>query len=56
MNVRPDVYICPFRKNNTILFPGGDSKLYTSGSIASSQKMPTKVNESDAIAKIKISV
>ena len=34
----------------------GDSKVYTSGSIASSQRMPTEINESGAIAKIRISV
>ena len=30
------------------------SKMYTSGSIANSQKMLTEINESGAIAKIKI--
>ena len=34
----------------------GESKVYTSGSIASSQRMPTEINESGAIAKIRISV
>ena len=34
----------------------GDSKMYTFGSIASSQRMPTEINESGAIAKIRISV
>ena len=34
----------------------GDSKMYTSGSIASSQRMLTEINESGAIAKIRISV
>ena len=33
-----------------------DSKMYTFGSIASSQRMPTEINESGAIAKIRISV
>ena len=32
----------------------GDSKIYTSGSIANSQRMRTEINESAAIAKIKI--
>ena len=32
----------------------GDSKMYTSGSIANSQRMLDVVNESDAIAKIRI--
>ena len=30
--------------------------MYTSGSIASSQWMPTKINESGAMAKMRISV
>ena len=34
----------------------GDSKMYTSGSITSSQRIPTEINESGAIAKIIISV
>ena len=32
----------------------GDSKMYTSGSIANSQRMLTEINESGAIAKIRI--
>ena len=32
----------------------GDSKMYTSGSIANSQRMLTEINKSDAIAKIRI--
>ena len=32
----------------------GDSKMYTSGSIASSQRILTEINKSDAIAKIRI--
>ena len=34
----------------------GDSKMYTSGSIASSQRMLTKIKETCTIAKIRISV
>ena len=34
----------------------GDSKVYTSGSIANSQRMLTETNESGAIAKIRIPV
>ena len=34
----------------------GDSKMYTSSSIANSQRMQTEINESDTIAKIRISV
>ena len=32
----------------------GDSKMYTSGSIANSQKMLTEINDSDAIVKKRI--
>ena len=32
----------------------GGSKMYTSGSIANSQRMLTEINESGAIAKIRI--
>ena len=49
MNVLPDVYLCPH-------LSWGDTKTYTSGSIASSQRMPTEINKSNAIAKITISV
>ena len=38
------------------LLPWGNSKMYISGSIASSQRMSTEINESDAIAKIRVSV
>ena len=34
----------------------GDSKMYTSGSIASSQRMLTEIKESCTIAKIMVSV
>ena len=34
----------------------GDSKMYTSGSIANSQRMLTEINESGATVKIKILV
>ena len=34
----------------------GDSKMYTSGSIANSQRILTEINESGATAKIKILV
>ena len=44
MNILSDVYICPL------------SKMYIFGSIANSQRMPTEINESGAIAKIRISV
>ena len=35
-------------------FSQGDIKMYTSSSIVNSQRMQTKINESDTIAKIKI--
>ena len=41
MNVLPDVYICPLRKNNSFW---GDSKIYTSGSMENPQRMPTGIN------------
>ena len=53
MNVLPDVYICPLRKNNAPHLP---KRTVTSGSMASSQRMPIEINESDAIPKIRISV
>ena len=34
----------------------GDSKMCTSGSIASSKRMPTEINESGTIANIRTSV
>ena len=34
----------------------GDSKMYTSGSISNSERMPTETNGSGAISKIRISV
>ena len=54
MNVLPYVYISSHRKKNAPLFPEGDSKMYTSSSIANSQRMQTEINESGTIAKIRI--
>ena len=50
-NAFPDVYICPLRKKRCTSSSCVDSKIYTSGSIASSQTMLTEINESGAIAK-----
>ena len=33
-----------------------DNKMYTSGTIANSQMMPTKINKNGAIAKVRILV
>ena len=32
----------------------GDSKMYTPGTIANSQRIPTKINKNGAIAKVRI--
>ena len=34
----------------------GDRKMYTSGTIANSQRMPTKINKNGSIAKVNILV
>ena len=52
MNVLSDVCIFPFRKKNA--FSSGDSKIYTSESIANSQRVLTEINKSGAIAKVAI--
>ena len=52
MNVLSDVCIFSFRKKNA--FSSGDSKIYTSESIANSQRVLTEINESGAIAKVAI--
>ena len=55
MNVLPDVYVCPLRKSAPFL-PEGGSKMHTSRSKANSQRVLTEINESAAIAKIRISL
>ena len=35
------------------IFSWGDRKMYKSGSIANSQKMPTEINKTGAIAKVR---
>ena len=52
MNVLPDVYIYPLRKYTSTSW--GDNKMYTSGSIADSQRMRAKINKSGAIGKTDI--
>ena len=47
------VYLFPHEKLGTSS-SWGDSKMYTSGSIANSQKMLTEINDSDAIVKKRI--
>ena len=49
------VHLSPEKEECTYSF-WGDSKMYTSGSIASSQRMLSEINESGAIAKIRISM
>ena len=49
-------WISKIEMNKFISSSWGNSKMYKSGSIASSQRMPTDMNESDGIAKIRISV
>ena len=47
---------CPLRKRNAPLLPEGTAKCTHMEAISSSQRMPTEINESGAIAKIRISV
>ena len=47
------VYLFPQEEECTSSF-WGDSKMYTSDSIANSQRMLTEINESGAIDKIRI--
>ena len=49
-------WISKIEMNKYISSSWGDSKMYKSGSIARSQRMPTDMNESDGIAKTRISV
>ena len=55
MNVVPDEYICSHRKKRALLLPEGAVKcIYTSSSIANSQRMQTEINESGTLAIIRI--
>ena len=52
MNVLPDVYIyLPPQEEECTSSSLGDSKMYTSGSIANLQRMLSEINKSGAIAK-----
>ena len=52
MNVLPNVYICSLgRKAYLFLIGGGE--MYTSGNKADSQKVPTDVSKTGAIAQSK---
>ena len=53
MNVLPDVHICSHRQKSAPFLPEGTVKcIYTSTSIANSQRMLIEINESSTIAKI----
>ena len=55
MNVCKCAHLSPQEKE--VRSPScGNSKMYTSGTIANSQKMPTEINKNDVIAKVKILV
>ena len=57
MNVLPDVYSCSHRKKKEEEYTSsslGDGKMYTSVSIANSQRMQAERNKSGTKAKIKI--
>ena len=50
MNVLLNMYICALRKKSAPLLPQvGVSKMYTSGTIANSQRLPTKINKNVAV-------
>ena len=55
MNVLPEAYICSHRNNSAPLLPEVTVKcIYTSSSIANSQRIQTEINKSGTIAKIRI--
>lgn len=56
MNILPDMYICSFTKNSASLRPEGNSKMHISWSIENSQRMPTEIDNTGAIGKVKILV
>ena len=49
------VHLCP-QVEECISSSLGDSKIYTPGTIANSQRMPTEINNDGAIAKVRILV
>ena len=56
MDILPHMYICSFTKNIASLRPEGNSKMHTSWSIEKSQRMPTEIDNTGAIGKVKILV
>ena len=56
MNLLPDLYICPPQEEQCTSFPWGDSKIYTSGTIADSQRMLPEIIKSGTIAKVRVLV
>ena len=49
------VHLCP-QVEECISSSWGDSKMYTPGTIANSQRIPNKINKNGAIAKVRILV
>ena len=49
------VHLCP-QLEECISSSWGDSKMYTPGTIANSQRIPTKINKNSAIAEVRILV
>ena len=49
------VHLC-YHVEECISSSWGDSKMYTPGTIANSQRMPTKINKNGAIAKVGVLV
>ena len=49
------VHLCP-EVEECISSSWGDSKMYTTGTIANSQRISTKINKNGAIAKVRILV
>ena len=47
------VYLCPKKSASS---SWGDTKMYTPGTIANSQRMQTKINKNCAIAKVRLLV
>ena len=47
------VHRCPYVEE-CISSSWWDSKMYTTGTIANSQRMPTKINKNGAIAEVRI--
>ena len=53
MDVLQPVHLFPQKEESTSS-SGGDNKMYTSGSIANSQRMLSEINKSGVIGKIRI--